>query len=131
MTTRGERGLKSDEISAAVVELVDAGVLSAGVTASRGVAARGPRAEIGMITALCESAIKRGGAELIVRGVENDAYHWQALTTQRWIWSEIKIINIVSVERCQRRLRIDGVVFVDGDRAQVRHIKCSTHFICH
>jgi len=120
--TRGERGLKSDEISAAVVELVDAGVLSAGVTASRGVAARGPRAEIGMITALCESAIKRGGAELIVRGVENDAYHWQ---------SEIKIINIVSVERCQRRLRIDGVVFVDGDRAQVRHIKCSTHFICH
>jgi hypothetical protein len=84
--TRGERGLKSDEISAAVVELVDAGVLSAGVTASRGVAARGPRAEIGMITALCESAIKRGGAELIVRGLENDAYHWQALTTQRWIW---------------------------------------------
>ncbi len=71
----GERGLKSAEVSAAVEELVAAGIMEPAIVGERGMSSRGPKARLGTITRLCEHANERGIYSIILRQLSDDGYY--------------------------------------------------------
>ena len=70
-----QRGLKSNEVSAAIEELVEAGILDPSIVGERGVMARGPQARLGTITRLCEDAASRGTYSIILKSLTDDGYY--------------------------------------------------------
>lgn len=72
----GVGGIKSGEFSAAVDELVEAGLLYPSIVGERGVSARGPQARLGTLTRFCESAYERGTASLILADLDDATYSY-------------------------------------------------------
>ena len=70
----GEKGLKSTEVSQAVDELAQAGLIEPSIEGVKGVTARGPKALLGTITRFCEGALQRGTYTVILRELDNSLY---------------------------------------------------------
>lgn len=72
--TTGEIGLKSNDMSQAIAELVAAGFVEPSIEGHKGVAARGPMAQLGAVTRFCEAAHERGTYPIILEELNNATY---------------------------------------------------------
>ena len=67
-------GIRGDEMSEGIAELVAAGVLEPSIEASKGVSARGPKAVPGYLTRLCERAHERDFYPIILSELESTIF---------------------------------------------------------
>lgn len=77
----GKTGIKSDEMTKAIEELVAASILHPSIDSERGIVSRGPLARLGHITRFCISAHERGTAGPILKELSsgNERYHFRTV----------------------------------------------------